>query len=260
MEIQIKESAKKIKSLYLGASIAQQLGLETGKKYQIKIQEDIGTDLELLTGTLTASWNLGGLSRLYRRFNLNADDSIDISFDDGLIKLTPPIVKKNTPTSFSGSSNRENDQNSKTNGENAVFDKKKLKHIHIEAYSPGNLGRWTPRTEGDIYMIFGALSEYTDFRYCCGTNQSLLSALEYSPSEEHPAKPDAIIIDRDTNEYLIAELKMKSSAFKSNHHPDDIDVLICWEDDAKNQSSLPKRVLVLREVLESAVKANEIEL
>ncbi|BAZ79762.1 hypothetical protein PN497_16150 [Sphaerospermopsis kisseleviana CS-549] len=71
---------------------------------------------------------------------------------------------------------------------------------------------------------------------------------------------DFLLTTSIVNEYLIAELKMKASAFTSNHNKEDIDVLICWEDDAKIKDSLPSKVVVLRDVLEKAIEAKEIEL
>jgi hypothetical protein len=59
------------------------------------------------------------------------------------------------------------------------------------------------------------------------------------------SKPDAILIDRVTDEYLMAEWKMKSSAYKTNHAPGDVDVLVCWLDDEIDRESLPSIVLSL---------------
>lgn len=106
-------------------------------------------------------------------------------------------------------------------------------------------------------MVFGALSEYTKYRYCCGASSSLLDQLGYSA----PNKPDAILIDRTSQEYLIGEVKMKSSDFSTNHDKEDVDVLICWEDNAKvGREKLPDQIVSLKDILKTAIEANEIEL
>lgn len=256
-KVKVTKTAKAINSLYIGTIARENCYLQANQKYSIMID---GIPIENITGTLTNSYYLGGLSPLYKRFDLHDGDEIEIEYKDGFIHLVPPSDKlnKQTPEQDVGEQDTVGQTDNTTHfpEELTVFGKKQLRHIHIEAYSPGNLARWTPRTEGDVYMVFGALSEYTDYRYCCGTNQDLLKQLRYSAS----AKPDAILIDRNTNEYLIAELKMKASAFTSNHNKEDIDVLICWEDDAKIKDSLPSKVVVLRDVLEKAIEAKEIEL
>jgi len=68
------------------------------------------------------------------------------------------------------------------------------------------------------------------------------------------AKPDAILIDLVTDEYLMAEWKMKSSAFMLNHSPNDVDVdvLVCWHDDETDRAEVPWRVISHREVARTA--------
>ena len=54
-----------------------------------------------------------------------------------------------------------------------------------------------------------------------------------------------------TGQYLVAEFKMKSSEFTLNHEAEDVDVLICWQDDQKNdREKLPPNVLALHNLLE----------
>jgi len=140
--------------------------------------------------------------------------------------------------------------------EQTVFERKKLKHIHIEPFRPENLRHWEPETETetetetDVYLAFGVLQEYTDYRYCCGASKSLLTKL--GAYDESSSKPDAILIDQATDQYLMAEWKMKSSQFSANHHRDDIDVLVCWHDDEADRSKLPNRVVSVLEVAREA--------
>jgi hypothetical protein len=51
-----------------------------------------------------------------------------------------------------------------------------------------------------------------------------------------------------------------SSKFKSNHKADEVDVLVCWEDDEVNKQNLPPRVLALKPLLETAISDGDIEL
>lgn len=100
-------------------------------------------------------------------------------------------------------------------------------------------------------MIFGLLEEYTDYKYCCGINANLLKNLGYKYDSDN-AKPDSILINRTTEEYIIAEVKLKSTQFKSNHKKVDFDVLIVWENDEKDQSILPEFILVLSDIAKTA--------
>ena len=50
----------------------------------------------------------------------------------------------------------------------------------------------------------------------------------------------------------MAEWKKSSSDFKSNHKPDDVDVLVCWLDDETDRLLLPPKVLALRDVARTA--------
>ncbi len=141
-------------------------------------------------------------------------------------------------------------------GEKTVFQRQQLRHLHVEPFTFGNLRSWTPHTEADVYMVFGVLSEYTDYRYCCGASKALLQKLGYKAD----TKPDAILIDRTTDEYLMAEFKVNSKEFASNHKPEDVDVLICWEHDGGANEKLPKRVVALRTLLEQAIQDGELSL
>jgi hypothetical protein len=137
-----------------------------------------------------------------------------------------------------------------------VFERQRLKHVHMEPYAPGNLSKWEPRTEADVYMVFSALSEYTDYQYCCGASKSLLARLGYKAD----TKPDAIRIDRSTGQYLMAEFKMASREFSYNHAPEDVDVLVCWDYNEQGPGKLPPAVVDLRGLLERAVKEGDIDI
>ena len=243
----VQQSYIDLRALNLGMPLVREAGLVPGRKYAMVLDGLSDVDLE---GTLDKSGLIGGLSRMYRDYDLQVGDKVSVQYDGSVLRLSPPPEKQRKAISST-------DTGQPTQGEEApVFERQKLRHVHVEPYAPGNLRNWVPRTEPDVYMVFGALSEYTDFRYCCGISQALLDQLGYTA----PTKPDAILIDRTTGQYLIAEFKMNSKEFGTNHQPEDVDVLICWDDDATDRSKLPPTVLGLRNLLERAVRDGDIDL
>lgn len=131
---------------------------------------------------------------------------------------------------------------------------KKLKWFHNEVFHPDSLERWFPNAEPDVYIVFGALQEYTDYSYCGAVNKEILSKLEYFKKiQTAKNKPDAILHDKKTDEYQIAEFKMNSSDYKKNHKPSDVDVLIVWRDDETERAHLPKNIVELYKFSKIAV-------
>ncbi len=237
----IRPSYREFRGLYLGVQFVRDAGLQSDQMYTMVID---GLEHLNVKGRLDKNTFIGGLAPLYQSFNLEDGDEVKLLWDGAVLRLTPPRkpagpapegVAAPAPT---------------------VLDRDQLKHLHIEPFAPGNLERWNPQTEPDVYMTFGVLSEYTDFRYCCGASKTLLDRLGYKAD----TKPDAILIDRSSNAYLIAEFKMRSSEFSMNHKAEDVDVLICWIDDASDRSVLPPRVLPLKALLERIVHEGEIDL
>jgi len=242
----VRQSYIDLRGINLGTGFIKEAEMTPGHKYPMVIE---GVDDIELEGTLDKSGFIGGLARLYREFDLAVNDKIVVDYDGKTLTLKPPAGKR------CGAEVKEGEQH--PGGVTLpIFERQRLKHIHMEPYAPGNLGRWLPRTEPDVYMVFGALSEYTDYRYCCGTSQILLSQLGYKAE----TKPDAILIDRPTGQYLIAEFKMKSSEFAYNHKPEDVDVLVCWEHDEQDKTRLPRVVVCLHDLLERAVRDGDIDL
>jgi hypothetical protein len=103
---------------------------------------------------------------------------------------------------------------------------------------------------------YGALAEYTDYRYCCGISQALIDQLGYKAA----TKPDAVLIDRATGQYLMAEFKVNSNEFASNHQKDDVDVLVCWDHNAPDVSGLPPIIVDLKMLLETALREGDIDI
>ena len=243
----IRQSYIELRGINLGIGFVRETGMTPGQKYSMLLT---GVDEVELEGTLDKSGFIGGLTRLYREFNLAVGDEITVDYDGAVLTLTPPAEKQIVEPA------PDQAQQVVPGKPQLVFERQALKHIHVEPYAAGSLSKWVPRTEPDVYMVFGALSEYTDYRYCCGTNQALLNQLGYQAG----TKPDAILIDRASGQYLIAEFKMKSSEYSLNHRAEDVDVLVCWEYDEGDKAKLPPVVLALRDLLERAVKDGEIDL
>jgi hypothetical protein len=181
----------------------------------------------LTEGTLNNQGGLSGMVKLYRALGLKDGDKITIQVT-GKSELT---VTPNRPPKLTFRSAKP-----------TVFATKKLKAIHFEAFRPQNLVDWKPKAEVDVYMAFGILENYTEYKYCCGVNAEILKQL----GARIGPKPDAILIDRGTDEYLMAEFETTSSIFaRQGHSAKDIDILVCWEDDETNRAKLPARVLTL---------------
>lgn len=255
--------------LNLGADFVAENKLQAGIKYPILIRNlaDGGA-----SGTLQKTYVITGLAKLYRNFKLKPEiDQVFIEFVDGTVVIIPPAhvvseapeaepPKQDDPGQPAESKPLENPPVAHT-----VFARQQLKHIHIPEFAPANLFGWSPETEVDVFLVFGKLAELTDYRYCCGASKGLLDKLGYKAqpkiiagSEKNP-KPDSILIDRATDEYLVSEFKMNSADFKGNHSKEDVDVLICWIDDETDRSVLPNKVLSLKTLRENAVKNGDIE-
>lgn len=240
----ITQSYVGLRSLYLEAAAWGTELLEVGGKATVLLDGDKDFSTE---GTLNKRGGLSGMAKLYRRLNLSAGMTIEYAIPS---KNTLIVYPPAAPSS-AGTASVPLTSAPPTN--ETVFERKKLKHLHIEAFRPENLNHWEPETEPDVYLAFGVLQEYTDFQYCCGASKALLQRL--GAIGDGATKPDAILIDRATDQYLMAEWKMRSSDFSSNHKAEDVDVLVCWIDDETDKGKLPPRVLALKNVAREAVES-----
>lgn len=205
---------------------------------------------------------ISGLARFYRFENGRLGEKYDlklkvISEQEVEIVNLPDELYATTPEDVEKAELRE---------ARGIFEKQNLKHLHIDPFRKENLKYWTPRSEADVYLVFGVVEKYTGYKYCCGANNELLELLGYRSSND--VKPDAILIDQGvrqkTGEYVIAEFKMNSSSFTLNHKKEDVDVLVVWQDDyngteAEREKDLPSKVIVLSEIVRGALK-EELEL
>lgn len=246
MNTTIRQSYITLRGINLGVAFVREHRLQHGQRYAMSVE---GMPDRELIGTLDRSGFIGGLSAMYKVFDLTEGDNLEVNYDGAVIHITPPADRRIRQEEEPGEGVAPSDAR-------PVFERQNLRHIHIEPYAPGNLSNWIPQTEADVYMVFGALSEYTDYRYGCGASQALLNNLGYQAR----TKPDAFLIQRATGQYVIAEFKMNSNEFRSNHAKEDVDVLVCWEDNEAVRSVLPPEVLCLKTLLRRAVEDGDIDL
>lgn len=260
----LRKSNFDINTLYLPKEFIDAKKLESKKKYPIRIE---GLDSPPAKGTLQDTNAIGGMATMYKGFQLAVDDEIGLDFEDGTLIVIPPEGKRNAAAANAdpappGDHAAQDAQQVQPAAPpppappSSVFEKKKLRYLHIPEFAPANLTGWTPETETDVYLVFGMLAEYTTYRYCCGFSADLQKRLGYIAK----TKPDAVLIERATGEYRMAEVKVYSSDFASNHDKEDVDVLICWIDDEVDKGKLPPSVLALKDLREKAVKEGDIEL
>ena len=246
-KVKVRQSYIELRGLNLGTAFIREAQLQPGQKLPMLVE---GLDPGQTSGTLDKSGFVGGLAILYRGYDLKAEDTVSVEWDGTVLRLAPRDKSKITDVAASGNSDGQ------MVGPDHVFERNQLRHIHIAPFSPGNLESWLPHSEPDVYLVFGRLSELTDYRYCCGASKELLQSLGYKSA----TKPDAILIDAATGQYLMAEFKMLSKDFKTNHGPTDVDVLVCWVDDETDKKRLPKRVLELKSLIDRAIQEGAIDL
>lgn len=229
----IKSSYVDLRSIYLPAAVLKETEIVSGPVTVVLAEDDSFS----VDGTL-AKHLVSGMAKLYRELDLKAGQTIEFSVRDksALIIHSPKAPDRTESTT--------------PRPRQTVFERMGLKYIHIEPFRAENLNNWEPETETDVYLAFGVLHEFTDYQYCCGTSKALLDKLgaDYADS----SKPDAILIDRVTGQYLMAEWKKHSSDFKANHRSEDVDVLVCWHDNELDRTTMPPRVLPLHAVAKKA--------
>ncbi len=245
----IKQTYRNINSIYIGKEPASSGNILSNR---LSVRFKIGYDKEkkeVLYETCNCGYNLNngllsGLVRFYRY--INSIPEYKALADVQLIKLSeqdveillPDIGREPSETSGATTSS------SIVETYNSVFRTKNLQHINIEPFRPENLKFWSPQTETDLYMVFGILEDYTNFKYCCGASKDLLDRLGYKAD----TKPDSILINQENGEYCIGEFKLDTEDFSKNHKKEDIDVLIVWTDSYSKDdrdSVLPHHIINL---------------
>lgn len=232
-EFILKRSYLSINSIHLPTAELREAGFEQGNSVTFLVEGDPefshAARLNNNTGLIS------GMAALYKRYSLQSGDALGYTLrDDGVVILRVPEARlpgEITPPQ----------------APDTVFERQKLLHVHMEQFRPENLRYWEPENEVDVFMVFGVLQDYTEFRYCRGLSQALIAQLRYR-YRVGSSKPDAVVVEAATGRYLIAEWKKNSSDFKTNHSREDVDVLVVWNDDEAKRDVLPERVLDLREV------------
>lgn len=239
----ISKSYSKLNSIYINSDARKDDNFVSNQKVTVTLNND--SDFSV-SGKLNANGYLSGMAKLYSVLKLkeNVEVKYEIVSDGNLVIHEPALPPDDLEQSI--------DAKDSSDSQETVFQRKKLKHIHIEPFRPENLNTWEPETEADVYLVFGVLQQYTGYQYCCGTSTKLLDKL--GAHYEGVSKPDAILIEDATDRYLIAEWKKDSASFTSNHSKEDIDILVCWNDNAKDKSSLPSKVLELHSIAKIAAE------
>jgi hypothetical protein len=231
-ETTVRPAYIELRSIYVGAQARGELA---PGPVTVLIEDDDEFSVE---GTLNAQGLLSGMAKLYATLPLLQGTRVHFAVQaDGSIVVKSPKPSDGVPPAA-------------VVGGETVFEAKRFKHLHFEIFRPENLDNWEPESETDVYLAFGVLQEFTDFQYCCGVSKALLDKLGATYAES--AKPDAILIDRNTDQYLLAEWKRLSVDYKLNHGPEDVDVLVCWHDNELDKARLPRRVLALHSIAKKA--------
>jgi hypothetical protein len=231
-ETHVKSSYAALRSLYVPAPALRRLA---PGPITVLIEND---DEFSVQGTLNLQGQLSGMAKLYAKLSLRVGTPVHFVVKES----TAVVIRSPLPPAGSLPDSVGTLQ--------TVFEQRQLRHLHFEVFRPENLDNWEPETETDIYLAFGVLQDFTDFQYCCGVSKALLTKL--GANYEESAKPDAILIDRNTDQYLLAEWKKYSTDYKLNHAAADVDVLVCWHDNELDRTKLPIRILALRSIAKTA--------
>jgi hypothetical protein len=243
-QIRVTESAKSLSSLSLGSEFVRNNKLETGKTYSLLVE---GVQSSELRGTLQTTTLIGGLAAMYRAYpGLKPDDEVEVEALGNSLKFTPPgVIASPTPPDSDA-----------TKSEYAL-ERMRARSIFVEPYEPGAINRWEPKSETDVYMVYGRVAQFTPYRFCCATSMEILNkfGIKIEP------KPDALLIESGTDRYLIAEFEVRASTFLVHgHKKDDIDVLVCWRNDIPDRSSELPKVLCLEELIKELIEKGDIDL
>ena len=250
----ITKSYIKANALYIGRRGMNLFGVEPGDTLTVVGGEN---DVVSAAGKLNPNGAISGMYPFYEHLMLREGDQIELEpVGDKTVRIR--LTERATQLATGPQGEVASSPPVVTEGEvpvpaavfEGVFRRNNLRYKHIELFVPENLNRWEPETETDVYMAFGVMQDHTGYLYCCGTSKELL--LELGWNMEGKAKPDAVLIDASTDGYLLAEFKMRSSDFKRNHKPEDVDVRVVWKDDEPDRKQLPAIVLCLHDIAREA--------
>ena len=254
----ITENTLRNCSLYIGANGFQDNRTIPGEIYTVIVPKCYKTmndqniieetiQEELVLGTYNRNGWLSGMAKVYSLFNLQPGSLFELTWTSELTLKTnvlpvDDLVALDSQCIIEDGTMDNLNNNIHPRAE-TTYERFNLNHIHFDVYDTRLFDVWVPQTETDIYLAFGQLQERTIYQYVCGFNVETKRKLGY-PREV--TTPDAILIDRITKKYLIAEFKPYSSSFSINHNKADVDVLVVWIDDEQDRTKLPDRVVVMQ--------------
>ena len=243
--ITINETMMKDKKLSIGMRYLYREGKEDDQINLIPGVIDVNVqlndnDLERKMGDarLYDNGTMGKLAWFYDMFNLKPGDEIGLRIDTrNEITLETPKGKNNKKTRASTDDNYV-----------PVLKNQGAKHVHYAALECPTRTVWYPENEKDLYVAMGIVYDKLDFTYLHSCSQEMINrhGLEdFTEKSERRSKPDAFVVYQPTKQKMLAEVKMKSSAFKGNHSKDEVDVLFCWVNDEMDKTVLPNFVVAL---------------
>ena len=127
----------------------------------------------------------------------------------------------------------------------SVFVRRRLRYVFLQKLDLEHPLAIPPSSTVDLMIRFMLTQKKTPFEWICAPDDALLRRLGYPVPLGAKSRPDAILLERKTQELLIAAFCMRSSEFIAQREHHDYDVCIAWQDDAKKPGSLPARTLYL---------------
>jgi len=284
--LRISKSYTKLSAIYIPASIRTDLRLTTGKTYLVEAYKNTDkdkSDTQPYEGLLNSNGILSGLGAFYKYFNLSGSEEIEIFSDyqeaeNGTpleptkitIAIQPPVLAQEQAAVVAGDGE---DRGGNVGGEGVdtgdmrnvdgggddlrtTFSRHGFDAPHFETCEFKNYATWEPREEKDLYAALALVSSrgLMNYRFVCSTNERLLVDIGWRKKFPNGTKPDALLVEeinRSYSRYVLAEFKIKSSKFETNHAFDEVDVLICWEHDTANNGDarLPSKVYSLKDII-----------
>jgi len=231
-------------AVYVGSENVRVLKVQNNKRYNFYVRDLAGGLQPAGKGKLGGNNTLSGLSAVLDALGLARDDMIEIEYSPmrqhEIVFSIPRDQRESDP---SHSSKLQNDP---------VLARHRA--APIQTGFLGDVGdSWKPELERDLYFAFGLLQDHLPYRFLVGASKRLFKKIGVDVYAAWRAAPDAILVDKNTGVHLVAEFKILSSMFWTNHYAEDVDVLVCWENDGGR--NLPREVLELKSFVGMCVAA-----
>lgn len=207
-------------------------------------------------GTLNSNGAFTGLGKFYALFGLAVGDDVKFEFQNGEIDLS---ASRNDVEINPQTAQQDAFHTTPIQPRDTALRRYSANHVSLDDFELVNYAKWVPQTEASLYMVFGKIEEYLKVKYVCGCSREVQRRLGVG----FPSAPDAIVVEKATGQYLVAEFKMYSSAFVTgNQTRDFVDILICWEDDCAeaDKAKLPNEILCLKSSIAEFISNGTIEI